>query len=189
MVTTLSPQDILKKIQQIIFAKDQAIPLHEPCFKGNEWKYVKECLDSGWVSSVGKYVDRFEKALTKFTGSKFAIATSNGTSALHVCYLLSGVTPGDEVLVPTVTFVATTNAIRYCSAIPHFIDSEEKSLGIDPTILENYLKEITIQKNNICMNKITGRPIRALCVMHTLGHPVDLDSILEICKKYRLHLI
>lgn len=183
-------EDIFKLVKSTIPHNNQNnISLHEPHFIGNEWSYVKECLDTGWVSSVGKFVDRFETDIATFTQSKYAVATVNGTAALHVCYLLAGVRAGDEVLVPTLTFVATANALVYCGAIPHFIEASEKSLGIDHVLLDDYLKEQTFQKNNVCINKITGRPIRALCVMHTLGHPVDLDPIVELCKKYSIHLI
>ena len=151
--------------------------LHEPNFSGREWEYVKECLDTGWVSSVGKFVDRFEKDLADFTGAKYAVVTVNGTAALHISYILAGVQPKDEVLVPTLTFVATCNALHYCGATPHFIDCESQYLGIDINKLENYLKDIAVVKNNICYNRITQRPIRALCVMHTFGHPVDLDLL------------
>ncbi|OGT38061.1 MAG: aminotransferase DegT [Gammaproteobacteria bacterium RIFCSPHIGHO2_12_FULL_37_14] len=182
-------EEVIQRIKKIASPHDKAVGLHEPCFMGNEWKYVKECLDTGWVSSVGKFVDKFENDLTDVTGAKFAIATANGTSALHISYLLAGVTTGDEVLVPTLTFVATINAIAYCGAIPHFIDSEEQSLGIDVVRLEDYLNNIARMDGAICVNKLTGRPIRALCVMHTLGHPVDLDPIEQLCKKYQLALI
>src|SRR3990167_3436293 len=163
--------------------------LHEPCFIGCEWEYVKECLDAGWVSSVGKFVDRFEKDLADFTGARYTVVTVNGTAALHICYLLAGVERNNEVLVPTLTFVATCNALNYCDAIPHFIDCEEKNLGIDVAKLENYLNGITEIKNNICYNKKTGRIIRALCVMHTFGHPVDLDKLSDLAQKYHLTLI
>jgi len=189
MVATPLLNEIIEKTQEAIAHQGNSIALHEPHFAGNEWTYVKECLDTGWVSSVGKFVDRFEKDLADFTQSKYAIATANGTAALHICYLLAGVIPGDEVLVPTMTFVATTNAIAYCGAIPHFIDSEPHSLGLDATHLDHYLNEISKQENNTCINRQTGRPIRALCVMHTLGHPVDLDPLIELCQKYHLILI
>lgn len=176
-------------LREVISHNDNIIALHEPKFVGNEWKYVKECIDTGWVSSVGKFVDTFEANLANFTGAKYVIATVNGTAALHVCFLLSGILPGDEILVPTITFVATTNAISYCQATPHFIDSEESSLGIDVDLLDEYLKNTARIKNKICFNKRTGRPIRALCVMHMLGHPVDLDALDELCSKYHLVLI
>lgn len=188
MVDTFSPEKILQKMQQL-FPENETLALHEPNFSGNEWRYVKECLDTGWVSSVGKFVDRLEIDLANYMGVRSAIATSNGTSALHICYLLADVKQGDEVLVPTMTFVATTNAIWYCGATPHFIDSEEKSLGIDPILLDDYLKEIVQVKNRVSYNRVTGRPIRALCVMHTLGHPVDLDPLIELCQKYHLALV
>ncbi|EKD91649.1 MAG: DegT/DnrJ/EryC1/StrS aminotransferase, partial [uncultured bacterium] len=165
------------------------LALHEPQFSGQEWNYVKECLDTGWVSFVGKFVDRFEKDLADFTGAKYAVVTVNGTAALHICYLLAGVKKNDEVLVPTLTFVATCNALHYCGAIPHFIDCEEKYLGIDVKKLETYLKDIAVIKKEVCYNRLTQRPIRALCVMHTFGHPVDLDALSELAKKYHLALV
>ncbi|MCX7121846.1 MAG: LegC family aminotransferase [Gammaproteobacteria bacterium] len=190
MTTSIQNKNILGAIRSNVsnINKD-TIALHEPRFIGREWDYVKECLDTGWVSSVGKFVDRFEKDIADFTGAKYAVVTVNGTAALHICYLLAGVQPHDEVLVPTLTFVATCNALHYCNAIPHFIDCEEKHLGIDVVKLENCLNEISDIKNNICYNKKTGRVIRALCVMHTFGHPVDLDPILIIAEKYHLTLI
>src|SRR3990167_1064409 len=163
--------------------------LHEPCFKGNEWEYVKQCIDTGWVSSSGQFVDRFEKNLSDYTGANYAIATSNGTAALHISLLLAGVQPGDEVLVPTLTFVATCNAIRYCAATPHFIDSDPINLGIDAQKLAIYLKETTQIKKGVCYNKKTHQPIRALCVMHTFGHPADLDALAEIANQYHLMMI
>ena len=181
--------EIVRQIKAALPPGPSFVALHEPYFNGNEWKYVKECIDTGWVSSVGKFVDQFEKNLANYTGAKYAVATVNGTAALHICYLLAGVKSGDEVLVPALTFVATANALSYCNATPHFIDAEQKSLGIDVPLLDQYLEEITEEKNKVCINKLTGRPIRALCVMHTLGHPVDLDSIVALCEKYRLTLI
>lgn len=163
--------------------------LHEPFFNGNEWKYIKECLDTGWVSSVGKFVDKFEKDLADFTEAKYAIATVNGTAALHISYLLAGIQPGDEVLVPTLTFVGTVNPLSYCGAIPHFIDAEEQYLGINVEAVDEYLKTIIKKVGDISVNRMTNRPIRALCVMHTLGHPVDMDAIVELSKKYNLILL
>lgn len=185
----MTVNQIINAIRNNIQSDNAITPLHEPYFIGNEWKYVKECLDTGWVSSVGKFVDRFEKDLSDFTGAKYAVVAVNGTAALHICYLLAGIERNDEVLVPTLTFVATCNALNYCDAIPHFIDCEEKYLGIDIEKLENYLADITEIKNNICYNKKTGRIIRALCVMHTFGHPVDLDALLALSQKYYLKLI
>src|SRR5690606_334220 len=133
-----------------------------------------ECIDTGWVSSVGRYVDRFEEMLQDYTGIKRAVAVVNGTAALHICLLLADVQPGDEVLIPALTFVATGNAVHYCGAIPHFVDSEVNTLGLDPVKLESYLQEITEVRDQSCWNKMTGRRIKAVVPMHTFGHPVDL---------------
>ncbi|EIJ41947.1 putative PLP-dependent enzyme possibly involved in cell wall biogenesis [Beggiatoa alba B18LD] len=165
------------------------IALHEPRFAGHEWEYVKECIDTGWVSSVGKFVDRFEQQLAEFTNINHAIATVNGTAALHICLLLAGVQTDDEVLTPALTFIASTNAIAYCRAIPHFIDSTDRTLGVDPISLADYLAEIVQIKQGISYNRQTQRPIRALLVMHTFGHPVELDPLLELCQRYHLILI
>ncbi len=184
-----NPDDVISILKNYRLDLGQTMPLHEPHFSGREWEYVKECLDTGWVSSVGKFVDRFERDLADFTGAQYAVVTVNGTAALHICYLLAGVQHKDEVLVPTLTFVATCNALNYCGATPHFIDCDEQYLGINVKKLENYLKDIAIIKNNICYNRVTQRPIRALCVMHTFGHPVDLDPLLVLTKKYNLILL
>lgn len=181
-------QDIVNTLQSILPA-NQNIPLHEPNFGGNEWDYVKECLDSGWVSSVGAYVDRFEQMLCDYTGSPYAVASVNGTSALHICLLLSGVEAGDEVLVPTLTFIATANAVTYCNATPHFVDVEERTLGLDPTKLNDYLGQISEIRGGVCYNRLTGRPIRAVVPMHTFGHPVDIDPLQELCERYHLVLV
>lgn len=163
--------------------------LHEPEFTGNEFKYVKDCLDSTFVSSVGTYVNVFEKAICEFTNAKHAIAIVNGTSALHTALLLAGVKPGDEVLVPALTFIATANAVSYCGATPHFVDSNEVNLGIDSEKLRIYLKRIAISKNGITLNKNTGKVIRAIIPVHIFGHPCDIDEILEIANEYGLKVI
>ncbi len=164
-------------------------PLHEPEFAGNEWDYVKECLDTGWVSTAGEYVDRLEEALCAFTGAGHAIATVNGTAALHSCLLLAGVEAGDEVIVPALTFVATANAVAYIGARPHFADSEENTLGLDAARLDKHLDEVTENKNGVRVNRKTGRRISAIICMHTFGHPSDLDALGEICRRYSLPLI
>ncbi|WP_435627924.1 LegC family aminotransferase [Candidatus Ferrigenium straubiae] len=165
------------------------VVLHEPNFSGNEWLYLKECLDSTFVSSVGKFVDRFEADLAAYTGVKYAVAAVNGTAALHVCLKLVGVKQDDEVLMPTLTFIATANAVSYCGAIPHFVDSEEATLGLDPKKLFDYLKEISEFRADGCFNKKTGRRIKAVLPMHTFGHPVDLDPLVEVCRHYRLEMV
>lgn len=183
------PQKIARALREVLPAGRDIISLHEPSFNGNEWIYVKECLDSGWVSSVGKFVDRFEEGLVEYTGAKHAIAVVNGTAALHVCLLLAGVVRDDEVLIPSLTFIATANAVSYCGAIPHFIDSEERTLGFDPVALVARLSEIAELRPGGCYNRQTGRRIKALVPMHTFGHPVDLDPLLETCSEFRIELI
>lgn len=182
-------QSILSAIKKTLPANLKQINLHEPVFCGNEWKYVKECIDTTMVSSVGKYVDQFEQMLSEYTGIKKAVAVVNGTSALHICLKLAGVLDDDEVLIPDLTFVATANAVSYCNAIPHFIDIEEKTLGVSHSKLNDYLKEIAIVKDSQCFNKITQRRIKAIVPMHTFGHPVDIEPLLEISQSYHIDLI
>jgi perosamine synthetase len=163
--------------------------LHEPSFAGNEWNYLKECLDSTFVSSVGKFVDRFELDLANFTGAKHAVAVVNGTAALHIALKLAGVKDGDEVLIPSLTFVATANAVTYCNATPHFVDSEERTLGLDARKLRDYLASFTEQRAGQCVNRQTGRVIRALVPMHTFGHPVDVEGVLALAHDFNLALV
>ena len=165
------------------------VALHEPSFKGNEWAYLKECLDSTYVSSLGKFVDRFEEQLTAFTGAKHAVVVVNGTAALHIALKLAGVEAGDEVLMPALTFIATANAVSYCNATPHFVDSEMRTLGVDAESLRAYLNSQTEQRGGLCVNRTTGKVIRALVPMHTFGHPVDLDGLLAVAHDFNLVLI
>lgn len=185
---SLNTEQLLCALRKVLPAQEK-YPLHEPLFCGNENKYVQECIDTGWVSSVGKFVDRFEADLAAYTGVKRAVAVVNGTSALHVCLILSDVQPDDEVLVPALTFIATANAVTYCHAIPHFVDSAFDTLGIDPDALDAYLSEIGEIRADGCYNRKTGRRIRAVVPMHTFGHPVDMDKMIAVCEKYRLMLI
>lgn len=189
MTTELSTQAVLKALQSVLPQGSGFISLHEPRFAGNEWTYAKECLDTGWVSSVGKFVDRFEEDLAAYTGVKRAIAVVNGTAALHICLLLAGVKADDEVLMPALTFIATANAVSYCGAVPHFIDCEETTLGVDPRRLAIYLEEIAEQRSDGCFNRLTGRRIKAIVPMHTFGHPVDLDPLSEVCREFNITLI
>ncbi len=165
------------------------VALHEPHFGGNEWLYVKECLDSTYVSSVGKFVDRFEAELAAYTGAKYAVAVVNGTAALHVAMRLAGVVSGDEVLIPSLTFVATANAVTYCGAIPHFVDSEERTLGLDPHALRDYLRSAAEIRSGLCVNRATGRVIRSLVPMHAYGHPIDIEGALGVAQDFHLALI
>ena len=165
------------------------VDLHEPRFNGNEWVYLKECLDSTFVSSVGKFVDRFEADLAAYTGARHAVAVVNGTAALHVALKLAGVCPGDEVLMPALTFVATANAVAYCDAKPHFVDNAEETLGVDPQALRAYLSRVAELRAGQCVNRATGRVIRALVPMHTFGHPVDIEGVMALAHDFRLALV
>ncbi|EJL22888.1 LegC family aminotransferase [Brevibacillus sp. BC25] len=189
MMKTKIVESVVSTLNDIVPNEKDYIALHEPCFQGKEWEYVKECIDTGWVSSVGKYVDQFEQMLQEYTGVKRAVAVVNGTAALHICLKLVGVESGDEVLIPTLTFIATANAVAYCGAIPHFVDSSEKTLGIDPYKLESYLEEIAVVREGICYNRVSGRRIKAVVPMHTFGHPVELDELVNVCERFRLELV
>lgn len=165
------------------------VALHEPSFEGNELLYLKECIDSTFVSSSGKFIDKFELELANYTGAKFAIAVVNGTAALQISLLLAGVKAGEEVLIPALTFVATANAVLYCNAVPHFLASEEDTLGIDPDALRDYLKSISVLGPNECVNKFTGRTIRAIVPMHTFGHPSKIEELCSIAEEFNLTLV
>jgi perosamine synthetase len=181
--------EILAAVRQVLGTPERTLALHEPEFAGREWDFVKECLDTGWVSSVGSYVDRFERDLAAVTGARHAVATSNGTAALHICLLLAGVRAGDEVLLPALTFIATANAVSYANATPHFVDSERGTLGVDPDKLENYLSRIATRSNGECINRATGKVIRALIVMHVFGHPADLEALARITREWGIVLV
>jgi aminotransferase in exopolysaccharide biosynthesis len=168
---------------------DAPAVLHEPNFSGNEWLYLKECLDSTFVSSVGKFVDRFEVELAAFTGAKHAVAVVNGTAALHIALKLAGVQNNEEVLTPALTFVATANAVTYCNAVPHFVDSEERTLGIDAIKLREYLSKSTERRSGQCINRTTGKVIRAMVPMHAFGHPSDVDGLLAVAHDFNLRLV
>lgn len=168
---------------------DVPVALHEPEFGQCEKAYVQECLDTGWVSSVGRFVDRLEVDLATYTGARHAVAVVNGTAALHVCLKLAGVEVGDEVLMPSLTFVATANAAHYCGAIPHFIDSEEPTLGIDPAKLDDYLGEIAIKDSGGCRNRLTGRRLRAVVPVHIFGHPVDMEPLMAVAERWQLTVV
>lgn len=181
-------EDIIDFIQKTYKTKN-FIPLHEPKFFGNEKKYLNECIDSTFVSSVGKYVDIFEKKIAEYTGAKYVVATSNGTSALHIALLLANVEEGDEVITQPLTFVATCNAIRYCGGQPIFVDVDKDTMGLSPTSLRSFLANNTTIKNKKCINNSTGKVIKACMPMHTYGHPCKIDEIKEICIQYSLILI
>jgi perosamine synthetase len=189
MKAQLDIDDIINAIKSVIPGHEGPVSLHEPSLGGNEWAYVKDCLDSTWVSYVGQYVDQFESMLADFTGVKKVVAVVNGTAALHIALKLAGVEPGDEVFVPALTFVATANAVTYGGAIPHFVDSEERTLGLDPGKLKDYLNNIAQVNADGCMNKFSGRRIKAVIPVHVFGHPVDLDPLIEVCKTYKIEMV
>jgi aminotransferase in exopolysaccharide biosynthesis len=168
----------------------ESVMLHEPVFRGNEKKYLNECVDSTFVSSVGPFVDLFEKKMSEFTGAKKAVVTVNGTAALHVAQKLCGVEYGDEVITQPLTFIATANAISYTGASPVFIDVDKDTMGLSPEKLEDFLKSNSeIRSDGFAYNKFTGRRIKACVPMHTFGHPVRIIEIADICAGYNIDLI
>jgi perosamine synthetase len=181
-------EDVVAFIQKIYKTKD-FIPLHEPKFVGNEKKYLNECIDSTFVSSVGKFVDEFEEKIASYTGAKYAVATSNGTSALHIALLLANVERDNEVITQPLTFVATCNAISYCNAKPIFIDVDIDTMGLSPLALQNFLEINATVVNNQCINNLTGKIIKACIPMHTFGSPCRIDKIKNICDQYHICLI
>ena len=170
-------------------APEGVIPLCVPEIRGNEWQYVKECLDSNWVSSVGPFVDRFEQALADYVGTKCAVACVNGTAALHIALLTAGVLPDDEVLVSALSFIAPANAIRYAGAWPVFIDAEELYWQMDPNRVYDFLHKDCSWSNGSLWNKETKRRVSAILPVHILGHPVDMDPLMELAEKYNLAVI
>lgn len=181
-------QDIVNFIQQT-FSTNEFIPLHEPKFIGNEKKYLNDCIDSTFVSSVGQYVDRFEKDFAEKVGSKYAIATVNGTAALHIGLLLAGVDRGDGVITQPLTFIATCNAITYLGAQPIFVDVDLDTMGLSPVSLQQFLDAFCEIKEGKCINKSTGKTIKACVPMHTFGHPCKVDEIIEICQKWHIVVV
>jgi perosamine synthetase len=162
------------------------IPLSVPEIRGNEWKYIKQCLDTNWVSSVGGFVDRFEKSVASYIGVNHGVAAVNGTAALHIALLVAGIQPQDEVLVSTLTFIAPANAIRYVGAWPVFIDAEAATWQMDPQRVVDFLEGHCQYNQGELWNKATNRRVKAIMPVHILGHPVDLDPILETAAKYDL---
>lgn len=181
-------QETIEFIRSIYGQKD-FIPLHQPVFNGNEKQYLIDCIDSTFVSSVGKYVDRFEKMVADFTGAKYAIATVNGTAALHIALLLAGVEKDNEVLTQPLTFVATCNAIRYSGAHPVFIDVDLNTLSLSPEKLLDFLEKNTERVEGRCKNKLTGRTIKAIVPMHTFGHPGEIKELSKIANDYNIALV
>lgn len=171
-----------------LFNKEK-IALHEPCFIGNEKKYLLECIDSGFVSSVGEFVTRFEEALKQRTKARFVIATNTGTAALHIALLANGIDENCEVITQSISFVATANAIAYTGARAIFLDIDENTLSLSPKALQNFLENHSYQKDGFTYNKITHKCIKACVVMHTFGLSADIEKLCEICKNYNIFLI
>jgi len=181
-------KDVVGFIQEV-YETTAPISLHKPKFNGNEKKYLNECIDSTFVSSVGKFVDEFEEKIANYTDAKYAMSTSNGTSALHISLILANVGQNDEVITQPLTFVATCNAISYCGAQPIFLDVDKDTMGLSPVSLKEFLENNTTVKNQQCINNKTGKMIKACVPMHTFGHPCRIDEIKEICDKYHVFLI
>ena len=169
--------------------KFKSLHLHEPDLDSSEINYLKNCIISNEVSSQGKFVKKFEDKISKLTKAKYIITANSGTSALHIACILMNIKENDEVLVPSFTFVGTANAVKYCGAIPHFVDIEEKNLGINVKKLNNYLNKIVIKKKNFCINKLTGRKIKAVIPVHIFGHAAKIIAIKELAKKFNLSVI
>ena len=181
--------NLVSFIRKTFKVENDFIPLHEPRFVGNERKYVLDAIDSTFVSSVGAYVEKFEKMMCEITGAKHAVALVNGTNALHLSLLLAGVEPEDEVLTQSLTFVATANAISYCNATSHFVDVDKETLGLSPSKLEKYLEQIAEVKDGKCYNKVTGKRIAACVPMHTFGLPLYIVELVKVCDKYNIPVI
>jgi len=182
-------KDVVDFIREL-YHTDEFIPLHAPRFIGNEKKYLVECIDTTFVSSVGKFVDKFEEITAQYTGAKKAVVCVNGTEALHMALMLSGVKAGDEVITQPLTFVATAYAIVYTGAHPVFIDVDMDTMGLSPVSVEEFLIEFGDMRNDgFCYNKVTGNKISACVPMHTFGHPVKIEALVKICEKYNIALV
>ena len=181
-------QEIVDFIKAL-YGSNEFTPLHEPRFKGNEKKYLNDCIDSTFVSSVGRYVDMFEEKFAKKVGAKYAVATVNGTAALHIALLLAGVQKEDEVITQPLTFIATCNAVNYCGAKPVFVDVDRDTMGLSPASLREFLERECEITNSTCKNKTTKRIVKACVPMHTFGHPCKIDEIKDICDEWHITLI
>ncbi|WP_438946093.1 LegC family aminotransferase, partial [Sediminibacterium sp.] len=184
----ISYPELISFIQNVYNSND-FIPLHAPSFNGNEKSYILETIDSTFVSSVGKFVDKFEEKIKEYTGAKFAIATVNGTAALHMALILAGVRKDDLVVTQALSFIATCNAISYLHAEPVFVDIDKDTLGMSPESLEKFLEENTFQENGFCFHNISKRKISACVPMHTFGHPLKIEQIAKICSLYNIILV
>ncbi len=180
---------IVDAIRNVVGPSDAPVGLHEPRFGGNEWAYVKDCLDTGWVSYNGAYVAKFEQMLCDITGAASCAAVANGTVAIEIALRVAGVQADDEVLAPSLTFVATNNAIAHLGATPHFVDSEERTFGVDAAALADYLSDIAEPSATGARNRLTGRRLAAILPMHCFGHPVDMDPLVELAARWNIPVI
>lgn len=185
----MTNQDIIQFIKSLYPEYKEFVPLHAPVFLGNEKKYLDNCIDTTFVSSVGQYVDQFEQMTAQYTGADSAVVCVNGTNALYLSLLLNDVKPSDEVITQSLTFIATANAISYCNANPVFCDVDEDTMGLSPVAVEKWLKNNAEIKKDGCFNKKTGRKISAVVPMHTFGHPVHLDELLKLCNEWKISLV
>lgn len=185
----LDTDAVLAAIEDVLAGAARPVSLHEPKFTAREREVVLDCIDSNWVSTGGKYVERFEDMVRAYTGARHAIAIVNGTAALHAALEMEGVGIGDEVIIPAITFVATANAVSHAGAIPHFVDSTWTTLGLDPAALDAYLAETTTIAGDGLVNRKTGRRIKAVVPVHIFGHPVDMDALSAVAAKYRLTVV
>jgi dTDP-4-amino-4,6-dideoxygalactose transaminase len=181
-------QKVIDFIREL-YQTEAFIPLHEPRFYGNEKRYLNECIDSTFVSSVGTFVDRFELEFANYVGSDYAIACVNGTSALHIALLLADVNEEHEVITQALSFVATSNAIAYCRAQPIFLDVDLETLGLSPKSLRQFLESHCEVKDAKCFNKTTKKRVKACVAMHTFGHPCRIDEIAALCKEWHITLV
>ena len=181
-------KDLVSFIRSL-YSTNEFIPLHAPSFQGKEKEYLMETIDSTFVSTVGKYVNKFEEKVKKYTKAKFAVAVVNGTQAIYISLKVCGIKHDEEVLVPALTFVGTVNAISYLGAEPHFVDSEIKNFGINCSKLENYLDKIVKFKGKKSINKLTGKVIKAIIPVHVFGHSCNIEGIIKIAKKFNLIVI
>jgi len=181
--------ELIHFIRKLYDRENGSVPLHAPVFIGDEKKYLEACIDSTFVSTIGRYVVELEENTCLLTGARFAVATVNGTSALHAALLGLGVRSGEEVLTQPLSFVATTNAIRYCGADPVFLDVDEETLGLSPESLRNFLRMESVGRNGFCYNRRSGKKISACVPMHTFGHPCRIQEIVDICSEYSIPVV
>lgn len=191
MGNTVDYQQVIGKIREMYpdYAAQGFVPLHAATFSGNEKKYLGECIDTTFVSSVGEFVNRFEREMAAYTGAAKAVVCVSGTNGLHLALMLVGVERGDEVITQPLTFIATANAISYCGAHPVFIDVDRDTMGLSPSKMAEWLEAHAVVRDGQCYNKATNRRIKACVPMHTFGHPVRLDELVAVCREWHIELV